>query len=180
MHKLNTYDHSWEFIDSCPCDQHFIELITEYNLSGLSIFHFGSGNHHLVGKSPDNIKRSNVVLSITASRAEYLSYIDLVTTTPSIASHYHLLFGDIYLLNANFLPMLDVVTLFHLGEYWKQSTLDYGGMTDSDLLEMFYLKIKVNGMVMFFKNSNAFQRVLPLIEDWCARHNMKVVGEYKS
>lgn len=178
--KLNTYDHSWEFIESCPCDQHLLDFIENHDLRGLNIFHFGSGNHHLVGRSPQNAARSNSVLAITASSQEYESYIDLVTQNPEVAKNYHLLFGDIYLLNEELLPMFDLVTLFHLGEYWKKNTADYGGITDAELLDLFFRKMKWKGLALFFTGSNAFKKVEPIIEKWCVQNNLKVLGEFAS
>jgi hypothetical protein len=48
--KMNYYADKWKLdLSRCPCDAHFNEWIDHKKLRNKTIFHFGSGNHHLVG-----------------------------------------------------------------------------------------------------------------------------------
>ena len=50
------------------------------------------------------------------------AYVDLVTGNSAVARHYVCYFGDIYLTNPDLLPELDVVTMFHLCEFFFPNT----------------------------------------------------------
>jgi hypothetical protein len=62
-----------------------------------------------------------------------------VTAQPRLARHYVRHFADIYLTSAALLPEFDVVTMFHLCEFYhsETSSVAYGGMTDRQLLDLF-------------------------------------------
>ena len=65
MTKLNYWNATWSLDEAqCPCDAHFVEYLKQRQAKGAAIFHFGSGNHHIVGlKAAED---DNAVLSITA------------------------------------------------------------------------------------------------------------------
>ncbi|HEY7549732.1 MAG TPA: hypothetical protein VH913_09470, partial [Hyphomicrobiaceae bacterium] len=74
MGKLNYFNGTWSLDEAqCPCDVHFLEYLNEKRVRNAAIFHFGTGNHHIVGlkAAEDN----NAVLSITASPHEYDDYV---------------------------------------------------------------------------------------------------------
>src|SRR4051812_30475834 len=73
--KLNTFNDSWVLkLDICPCDEHFRQYVAERQVTGKNIFHFGTGNHHLVGQNHNG----NHVLGVTASQDEYTHYMNLI------------------------------------------------------------------------------------------------------
>jgi len=50
MTKLNYWDATWSLDEAqCPCDLHFVEYLAQKGASNAVIFHFGTGNHHIVG-----------------------------------------------------------------------------------------------------------------------------------
>src|SRR5436190_1399979 len=120
MLKMNFWDAEWPLIvEVCPCDVHFNEWVAKQKLKGKTIYHFGTGTHHVVGI--EQARRNNRVFAITASKQEYEAYVKLVTENAPVAKNYLAYFGDIYLSNPALLPELDVVTLFHLCEFWQPS-----------------------------------------------------------
>ena len=126
--KMNYYANKWKLDASmCPADAHFNEWIDHKKLRNKTIFHFGSGNHHLVGTK--QAARRNRTLCITASREEYDTYIELAINNVAVARSYRCYFGDIYLSDPALLPEFDVVSLFHLCEYSCPNTASrgYGG-----------------------------------------------------
>src|SRR5262249_17297818 len=123
--KLNYYDNSWPLtLTNCPCDLDFVRYLEARQLAGNLIFHFGTGAHHLVGKNNYERGNPNEILAIPASGDEHQAYIDFVVNHPAAANHYKVLFADIYTLNARMLPRFDLVTLFHLCEYFDQQRYD--------------------------------------------------------
>ena len=50
--RLRYIAHSWPFRpDVCPCDVHLCDYLDERTIRGRTVFHFGTGGHHLVGRS---------------------------------------------------------------------------------------------------------------------------------
>gem|GEM_PF-7014177 len=83
--SLADYDDVWDLeLAVCPCDQHFLDWIAARDLRGVRIFHFGTGNHHLVEFRSAEDGRGNAVLGITASPREHESYVKLVIARPEI------------------------------------------------------------------------------------------------
>jgi len=70
-------------------DNAAVKLVS--SLSDKTIFHFGTGNHHLVGLA--NLERNeadrNWILAITASPGEYESYMKLLEVDPALFRWYH-------------------------------------------------------------------------------------------
>ncbi len=63
--RLSIYDDVWDLdLAVCPCDQHFLDWIEAVDVRGARIFHFGTGNHHLVGVRWAKDGRGNRVLGI--------------------------------------------------------------------------------------------------------------------
>src|SRR5437660_8507809 len=118
MLKMNLWDAKWDLDEAqCPCDIHFNQWIEANNITDKTIYHFGTGMHHIVGLTQAANGSNNVVFGITASIVEYEAYIKLVNERPHILKNYLAYFGDIYLTNARLLPPLDIATMFHAGEY---------------------------------------------------------------
>ena len=50
MTKLNYWNETWSLDEAqCPCDVHFVEYLEGKKAKDAAIFHFGTGNHHIVG-----------------------------------------------------------------------------------------------------------------------------------
>ncbi len=159
---LNIYKDTWALdVPVCPCDVHFNEFVSERNLRNASIFHFGTGAHHVVGLAA--AERNNAVFGITASTGEYQSYIDLIVSRPEIGNHYKAYFGDIYQLDRRLLPAFDAVTLFHLCEFRTPANDTYGALTDLEMAKVLIDRIKPGGWLLFYKGSMAYDTALPVI-----------------
>ena len=126
MNKLNFWNSTWPLDEAqCPCDIHFLEYLESRDARGVTIFHFGTGNHHIVGLRLDEAKRNCAVLGITASPQEYEDYIKLLIDNPTLGHTYKAYFGDIYQLDTRLLPQFDYVTLFHVGEFRSEDNDRY-------------------------------------------------------
>ena len=181
MLKMNYWTDKWDLHeDVCPCDVHFNEWVAKQKLNNKQIYHFGSGTHHVVGIQ--QAARKNRTFCITASKEEYQAYIDLVTENSGVAKNYLCYFGDIYLTNPALLPEFDVVTMFHLCEFFFPNTAskEYGGMTDAKVLDLFTAKTKKGGHILFYTRSMAFHKTSPLVSKWEKKAPVKRVGEFKT
>ena len=79
MSKLNYWNETWSLDEvQCPCDIHFLDYLDEKGVKGAAIFHFGTGNHHIVGLRTAEDGSNNAVLGITASPQEYDDYVELL------------------------------------------------------------------------------------------------------
>jgi len=102
---MNLWDAKWDLDEAqCPCDIHFNQWIDADKITGKTIYHFGTGTHHIVGLTQAANGSGNVVFAITASIVEYDAYIKLVNERPQLLKSYLAYFGDIYLTNARLLP----------------------------------------------------------------------------
>jgi hypothetical protein len=180
MLKMNYWTDKWDLDEAvCPCDVHFNQWVAKQKLRNKTIYHFGTGTHHVVG-----IKQAgrNRVVAITASKEEYESYVKLVTDNSAVAKSYLAYFGDIYLTNPQNLPDFDVVTMFHLCEFFFPNTAskEYGGLTDRKVLDLFTAKTRRGGHILFYMRSMAFDRAQPIIAKWEKAMPVKRVGEFKT
>src|SRR5438270_2670451 len=117
MSKMNYSQQAWDLdSDCCSCDLQFNDWVDANRITGKTIYHFGTGTHHVVGLRQAEL--GNAVFAITASKEEYDSYVALVTGNSWVAKSYLAYFGDVYLSNTVLLPAFDVVTLFHLCEFF--------------------------------------------------------------
>ncbi|MDC0669468.1 hypothetical protein [Nannocystis radixulma] len=183
MPKMNYWAREWKLReDICPCDVHFNQWIADRDLRDKTIYHFGTGSHHVVGREQASNGSNNAVFAITASKEEYQTYIDLVTNDSRIGSRYVVYFGDIYLTNPRLLPEFDVVTMFHLREYFHPSTSSeaYGGFTDRGALDVFTARIRSEGHILFYTGSVGFELATPIIAEWEQANPVERVGEFKT
>ena len=164
MKKLDLWRDPWPLDEAqCPCDVHFTGWLREQKLQGQRIFHFGTGDHHHVGLQAPGSGHS--VLGITATEAEYSSYIKLVVENPELGRHYKVLFSDIYQTNLALLPEFDIVTLFHLGEFWSANNAPFAALDDRGLLEGMADKVAKGGHIAFFTGSFAYDVAAKLIPE---------------
>ena len=64
-------DYSWALrLDICPCDADFCDYLIKRGFARRSIFHFGTGGHHVVGLRNRDSGLENEILAITASPLE--------------------------------------------------------------------------------------------------------------
>jgi hypothetical protein len=181
MLKMNYWTDKWDLDEAvCPCDVHFNDWVAKNKLKNKTIYHFGTGTHHVVGIK--QAARKNRVFAITASKEEYEAYIDLVTENSGVAKTYLAYFGDIYLTNPVLLPEFDVVTLFHLCEFIFPNTASkqYGGLTDAKVLDLLTDKTRKGGHILFYKGSLGFEKSRPIIAKWEKAKPVKRVGEFKT
>ena len=181
MLKMNFWNAKWDLdIAQCPCDAHFNDWVKQKKLRNKLIYHFGTGTHHVIGIKQATNKSNNAVFAITASREEYASYIEMAINRPRISKSYLAYFGDIYLTNSKLLPDFDVVTLFHLCEFFDDKNKAYGGVDDAKLLDMLTAKTKLGGHILFFTGSFAFPSANKIIAKWEKNGRVKRVGVFKT
>jgi len=178
---MNYYTDSWPLmVDICPCDVHFTEFLEAKEINNASVFHFGTGSHHHVGIRCAENGSNNAVLGITASIEEEQAYVKLAIERPQLSRPYKCFFGDIYMLDARLLPEFDVVSLFHLCEFWGPESVAYGAMNDLELAEMFTDKLRPSGYLLFYTKSMAFEKAKPVIAALRKSGGLKGVEEFKT
>ena len=181
MPSLNIWDVNWSLdVEQCPCDVHLAEYLEAEKISGKSIFHFGTGGHHILGIRAADAGAGNVVLGITASPPEYSAYISLVTARPEVGRIYKVFFGDIYQLEPRLLPELDIVTLFHLGEFRSERNDAYRALTDAELTALLLDKLRRGGLMSFYTGSFAFDIAERVIADLVGNGRLVPAGAFKS
>ncbi|MBV9999772.1 MAG: hypothetical protein JO015_11755 [Verrucomicrobia bacterium] len=179
--KLNYWNRSWPLLPFvCPCDVDFVSYLRTRQISKRAIFHFGSGAHHLLGRANLEAEGPNEVLAVTASPEEHSRYVDFIVANPAAARHYKVLFTDIYTLSEALLPMFDLVTLFHLHEFYDEKKQRYAHLNDRSLLGMFLRKLSEGGLVFFYKGSNGFNLTTRTLKEYIATQRLIFHEEYKS
>ena len=173
---------SWGLLpDTCPCDIQFCEYLQQAGIRGQSIFHFGTGSHHLIGLENQKYDRPNQILGITASAPEHQAYVQLVLKNATLAKYYKVLFADIYTLTASNLPSFDIINLFHLCEFYLPGNADLVHHTDSSLLQLFLDKLNPDGRIFFYQGSRAWvEQAQALVQSFESADKIQQVGEYKS
>lgn len=180
---MNFWNTRWDLDEAqCPCDIHFNDWIEAEKLTDKTIFHFGTGRHHVVGIRQATNGSRNRVFGITASPEEYDAYIRLVTERPQISKSYLTYFGDIYLTEPRLVPELDIVALFHLGEYFAPNTAspEYGGMTDLALARALLSRTSAGGHLLIFTGSFAHDKAEAIAAALEAAGEIASVGAYKT
>jgi hypothetical protein len=84
------------------------------------------------------------------------------------------------LTNPRLLPDFDVVTLFHLCEYFHKANKAYGGMDDAKLLDILTAKTRRGGHILFFTGSFAYPSAEKIIAKWEKTGRVKRIGPYKT
>lgn len=181
--KMNFWNAKWDLDEAqCPCDVHFNDWIEDERLTGKTIYHFGTGKHHVVGIAQAQNGSGNTVFGITASPEEYDAYLRLVTEQPRIGKSYLCYFGDIYLTNPRLLPDLDIVALFHLGEFIHETTTsaEYGGLDDLGLTRALLSKTRADGRLLIFTGSFAHDKAEAVAAELERRGEVAFVSAYKT
>jgi hypothetical protein len=179
MSKLNYWNATWSLDEAqCPCDVHFVQYLKERQVKNAAIFHFGSGNHHIVGL--EAAKDNNAVLSITASPQEYDDYVELLIQNPRLGHAYKAYFGDIYQLDPRLLPEFDYVTLFHVGEFRTPDNDSYGALTDLEMTLLLADKVKAGGEILFYTGSFAYDKAQVVEQELVKSRPFDPAPDYKS
>jgi hypothetical protein len=179
MNKLNYWDSTWSLDEAqCPCDVHFVEYLEEKRVQNAAIFHFGTGNHHIVGLR--TAAANNAVLGITASPQEYDAYVELLIKNPRLGHTYKAYFGDIYQLDARLLPPFDYVALFHVGEFRTPDNDSYGALTDLDMTLLLADKVKPGGEILFYTGSYAYDKAEAVAAELVAKRPFAAAPDYKT
>jgi len=183
MLKMNLWDAKWDLDEAqCPCDIHFNQWIDANKIAGKTIYHFGTGTHHIVGLTQAANGSDNVVFGITASIVEYEAYIKLANERPQLSKSYLAYFGDIYLTNARLLPSLDIATMFHAGEYIGANTTtpEYGGVDDLGVARILHGRMRPGGYFLFYTGSFAFDKADALAKVLEQEGKLERVGTFKT
>jgi hypothetical protein len=178
---LHFWDQSWDLREAeCPCDVHFLEWLEQDKIKGQSIFHFGTGSHHVVGIKTAEDGSNNAVFGITASPAEYDAYIKMLIAKPKLGFTYKAYFGDIYQLDRRLLPRFDIVTLFHVGEFRTEKNDVYGALTDLEMTAALVDAMRPGGTVLFYAGSYAFDVAERTAAELVKRGQLKAAGAFKT
>jgi len=183
MLKMNFWDAKWDLDEAqCPCDIHFNQWIEANRIAGKTIYHFGTGTHHIVGLTQAANGSGNAVFAITASPTEYDTYIKLAVQQPAILKSYVAYFGDVYLANSRLIPPLDIATMFHAGEFIGANTTtpEYGGMDDLALARVLLDRMSAGGRMLFYTGSFAFDKAEAIIATLSREQKIQRVGTFKS
>jgi len=181
MTKLNYWDATWSLDEAqCPCDLHFVEYLAQKGASNAVIFHFGTGNHHIVGLKMAENGSNCAVLGITASPQEYDDYVELLIKNPRLGHTYKAYFGDIYQLDARLLPEFDYAALFHVGEFRTPENDSYGALTDLEMTYILADKLRPNGEVLFYTGSYAYDKAEAVAKELMQTRPFDDAGTYKS
>ena len=179
--QLNYSEWSWPLLpETCPCDLHFLGYLRANRVRDKSIFHFGTGAHHILGRRNLEAGGPNEILAITASPPEYYHYVQFVIDHPAAARTYKVVFGDIYTLTPRSIPSFDLVTLFHLCEFYDEERSAYAQLDDSSLLALFLSKLNPGGRIFFYKESSHFARARAIIEGFVGRGELAEMDEYRT
>jgi hypothetical protein len=166
MTKLNYWNETWSLDEvQCPCDLDFVAYLNDKGVRDAAIFHFGTGNHHIVGLKMAENGSNCAVLGITASPQEYDEYIDLLITNPRLGFTYKVFFGDIYQLDPRLLPELDYVSLFHVGEFRSSENDAYGALTDLQMTLVLADKVRPGGEILFYTGSFAYDKATAVAQE---------------
>ena len=178
---LNYWNATWSLDEKqCPCDIHFCEYLEENGIKNKAIFHFGTGNHHILGLRSAKSGLNNAILGITASPDEYQAYIKLLIENPTLGATYKAYFGDIYQLDGRLLPPLDFASLFHVGEYRTEHNDKYGALTDTQMIMLCAGRLNRGGEIHFYTGSFAYDKTFEAAEQLEKSGTFDKVGLYKT
>lgn len=179
--SLHIWDHFWDLrVKECPCDVHFCEWLEENNVTGKAIFHFGTGGHHILGLHNVEKGLKNAILGITASPGEIRTYETMIVENPELGWGYKAYFGDIYQLDKRLLPMFDIVTLFHVGEFRGPENDSYGALTDYEMVKLLAGQTRPGGTMAFYAGSFAYDKGRIEHDRMVAEGYLTLKGQYKT
>lgn len=179
--KLNFWRHSWPLNpDVCPCDVDFCDFIQDKEIRDRVIFHFGTGEHHIVSRRNIDLQPPNHIFAVTASEGEYSAYIKYIIDNPYAGNYYKVLFLDIYTLSERILPRFDVVTLFHLCEFFREQNSRYAPLDDRGLIDLFVSRLRPGGRILFYQGSLAAEKMLTIVNECVDAGKLVFAEKYKT
>jgi SAM-dependent methyltransferase len=164
----------------CPCDLELIEYLQNHQVENKTIFHFGTGIHHILGLENHKLAIPNEIFGITFSVPEYEEYINLCLKHRGLSKFYKVLYADIYTLTARFLHTFDVVALFHVGEFYMPEKAAFVHHDDESMIELFLSKLNPGGKILFYKNSTGFWKAEAILKSFEKQGKIQKVEEYKN
>jgi hypothetical protein len=179
--NLNYRKVSWSLDEElCPCDVQFFDYCREHAIRGKAIFHFGTGEHHYMGRKILDLAPPNEIYAVTASKEEYAAYIELIIENPQLANYYKVMFCDIYTLTPRSVPRFDLVSLFHLCEYYSERNRAYTRGDDWTVLETFLEGLNSGGQLLFYRRSSAYAATKVLIDRLIHEGRINRLMDYKT
>jgi SAM-dependent methyltransferase len=166
--------------NQCPCDLEFVDYLKRSAIANKTIFHFGTGGHHIVGLENQKFARPNEVIGITASVPEHRAYTQLVLKDSTLAKDYKVLFADIYTLTQNTLPTFDLVALFHLCEFYLPENAASVHQNDESLVQLFLDKLNPDGKLVFYTGSWAWNQAEAIVRTFESAGKIKQIDQYKT
>jgi hypothetical protein len=178
--RMRVIAHSWPLrAKMCPCDLDFCDYLRERDIRSKSIFHLGTGGHHIVGLRNQVDGLENVILGVTVSPNELRRYLKLVIRDPLLGQNYKVLFADVHGMRAASLPHFDLVTLFHLGAFG--STTNSGHvLSDVGVFDLFRSKLRPAGLLALYRDSWVYPRLQPIVAAATAAGAVKHLEDYRS
>ena len=178
--RMNFVPYSWQLSrELCPCDLDLCDYFNDRKIRRQTVFHFGTGAHHVVGLRNREDGLDNDILAITAAPSEHSEYVRHLIRSPALGAHYKVLFADIYNLNTNLLPTFDLVSLFHLGEFLEPPS-PRRQLDDQGVLDLFLARLAPQGRVVFYARSSGRENTQPLIDHAVASGRLSFEERYKS
>jgi hypothetical protein len=172
---------SWDLKPhECPCDLEFLEYLHKLHIQNQTIFHFGTGAHHILGLENQKLEQPNEIIGITASNPEHEEYVRLCLEDRSFSKHYKVICADIYNLTTKSLPMLDVVSLFHLCEFYMPEEAKFVHHDDASLLDLFLSKLNPGGKVLFYKESVGWGKAKTIVDSFVEQGKIQKIDGYKN
>ncbi len=163
----------------CPCDLHLCDFLLERDIRSKSIFHFGTGGHHIVGLRNRADDMRNAILGVTVSPSELKRYLKLVVRDPILGQSYKVLFADVHDLQAVSLPTFDLVTLFHLCEFGSSAGSSHL-LNDEGVFGLLTSKLNPGGLLALYPQSLGYRRLQPIIAAAMAAGTLAHRENYKS
>jgi hypothetical protein len=122
-----------------------LQLILANEPHSTTVFHFGSGDYHAVGRANMDlpVMQRHKILSVTASPGEMESYMRFLELNANVSRWYQVLYADGFQLSA---------ALFHIGEYSKTDSQEI------NLLKQLWHAMKPCGSLYVHTKSAGYQR----------------------
>ena len=120
------------------------------------------------------------LLGLLLLHPEHQEYVRLSLKDRLLSKYYKVLCTDIYTLTDRSLPMLDVISLFHLGEFYMPEEAHFLHHNEESLLAMFLSKLNPNGKILFYTKSIGWGYAEPIIASFVKQGKMQKIEEYKS
>lgn len=167
-------------LDICPCDGELVEYLEKNQIYSQSIFHFGTGYHHLLGIENQKFDKPNEIFAITACVKEHEAYIKLCNQDHTIAKYYKVLYGDIYTLTEKSLSKFDLISLFHVGEFYLPEEANFIHHNDRSLVNLFLNRLNDGGKILFYTKSLGWEQTKAIIQDLESQKKIHLVDQYKT